>query len=343
MTDLNDENSKVDLSSVNRAPSSPFFLRLKSRLSSQQHKNRDAQGKFTSGSGGTKVIKKLNFSRFLPIVVVVSLVGGFFVLRSFAAFVPVYDLKSYYPNPQLSTKEYLEGNNYVTGSPQRSVLWFEQQDQYTFKMYNAAPQNADRRCNYDVLSWWPDSTLRYSETYNDCGSYTANKIVYDSPIIFLPAKWDSRSPWQLSGQTTAKYYEKNLAGNLILKCTGTTNYVAKIYGLEKVTPNESAIRWRTTQTTYWQTGNVPGRCTQGYTTRWQEDYWLTDTLKTASGAGASGLRRTKGGNLDVPTATWDVWYDGWSKLPLKLTTDAQITNKNKVTDVVPYSTTPVGY
>ncbi len=315
-------NNKIDLTELNRTESptkkSGVKKRFPSKYKTNNFPNRDTQGKFASGRGGLRITKKWNLKRLLPIVMAIALVGGYLVFQSFGApGTKVYDLKSYYPNTEQYAQQYLEGNNYITGKPDRSVLWFEPQDDYTFKMYNAAPQNEDRRCNYDVLSWWPDNTLRYSETYSDCGRGGANKIVYNqtSPIIFLPSYWDSSKPWQLSGSTGAKYYEKDSLGRFVLKCTGTTNYQAKIIGIENVTPTEPAIRWQTIQTTKWETGAVPGKCTKGYTTRWQEDYWLTDKMKKQGGDFAKGLRRTKGGNLDVSGDSWDVWYDGWYTLP----------------------------
>jgi len=95
-----------------------------------------------------------------------------------------YDLKTYFPNTSMFNKYYLEGFNYFSGTPVRSVLWFESQDQWTFKMYNSGPEDVNKRCNYDQLSWWDDGTLRYVKTHNECPGHTPNEIVYDSPIIF---------------------------------------------------------------------------------------------------------------------------------------------------------------
>ncbi len=290
---------------------------------------RDANGKFTTGSGGLLLIRRLNWKRIVPVLAIIGLAGGFLVYQSFATsglIRPVYDLKSYYPNNKLYTTQYLEGNNYITEQPSRSVLWFERQDQYTFKMYNAAPQNSDRRCNYDILSWWPDKTLRYSQTVSECQNGKENKIVYDasSPIVLLPSTWKQGSPWKVTSKTSARYYEKE-NGKYVLKCTGTNNYVSEILGIEKVTPNEEAIRWRTTQTTSWGSGKVEGKCYQGYRTRWQENYWLSDTLKAQGGGTTKGLRRTQGGNLEVATGRWDIWFDGWAVLPKSAIDDTQPT------------------
>jgi hypothetical protein len=80
------EPEKIDLSSLNNAKRQPGLSRLlgmfKKRSAGQE---RDAEGRFTSGTGGISAGKKLNFKRIVPIVVITSLVGGFFVFRSFAA------------------------------------------------------------------------------------------------------------------------------------------------------------------------------------------------------------------------------------------------------------------
>lgn len=348
---MQDDESKIDLSQLNREPRSPktsLFANFKNKTKAS-YAGRDNLGQFTAGTGGINSVKGPKLSRILPLILVVSLVGGYFVFKSFAATPSAtYDLKAYYPNETVATSQYLEGNNYISGVPNQTVLWFEKQDQYTFKMYNAAPQNADRRCNYDVLSWWNDNTLRYSETYNNCGDYPENKVVYDSPIIFLPRTWDSAKPWELTQTTSAKYYEKSSGApaSLQLRCTGTTVYTAKIIGIENLTqkPIEPAIHWQTTQTTTWNTGLVPGRCAAGYKTRWQEDYWLVDSLKTqtATNTTAKAVRRTKGGNLDSPSSGWDAWYDNWNPLPKAIPADGSAIEGVPATPTKPFSKTPVG-
>lgn len=223
----------------------------------------------------------------------------------------VYDLKSYFPNTDFYKNYYLEGKNYVNSqSPSRAVLWFEPQDQSTYKMYNSAPEDANSRCHYDQLSWWDDGFLRYVKTHDECPGHTPNEIVYESPIIFLPRSWDSSTPWSFSGQSNAKYYQ-----NGVVACEGTNSYKGEIVGLEQIAPNEQGIHWRTTQTTSWTSGSIPGGCSAGSTTHWQEDYWLTDILPVANGTPVKGLKRSKGGNLDVASDSWDIWFDTWKLLP----------------------------
>jgi hypothetical protein len=225
------------------------------------------------------------------------------------------DLRAYYPNLDRYQTQYLEGRNYVPhpDAPDRAVLWFERQDQWTWRMYNWAPEDPGRRCHYDQLSWWDDGYLRYVRTVDGavdgCGSQRT-EIVYDPPIIFLPTVW-SGQPWRLDGTSTARYLVDGQR-----RCEGTTSWTAEIPGVEQIAPGEAGLHWRTTQTTAWTTGDVVGGCYAGYATRWQEDYWLTNQLPDLGGVRqARGLKRTKGGNLDAPATGWDIWMDRWAALP----------------------------
>lgn len=85
---------KIDLSEVNRSAKSPATAtkttvkkatsKFKNPFKRQTGPARDNEGKFTSGSGGLQVVKKLNNKRALSLIAVVALVGGLFVFRSFA-------------------------------------------------------------------------------------------------------------------------------------------------------------------------------------------------------------------------------------------------------------------
>lgn len=260
--------------------------------------------------------KKLSFksNRINPMLLAIIMVLcggiGFGILTVTSAATKTYDLKKYYPNTTQYDKRYLEGYNYISGEPQRSVLWFESQDQWTFRAYNSGPEDQNARCHWDELSWWDDGTLRYSKTHHECPGETASEIIYDAPIIFLPRYWSARQePWAINGSSGAKYYEN---GNL--RCTGTNNYTAEIIGEEEIAPGQTGIHWRTTQTTNWDTGDVPGKCYVGYTTKWREDYWLSK-LPLPNGKEKGGLKRSVGGNLDNDDSSWDVWFDKWENLP----------------------------
>lgn len=84
-------DDKIDLSQLNKTSQTkkPSLFSKLPRLSFKKSDGikRDNQGKFapTSGSGGLGFSNKLDLKRMLPLVLVVSLVGGFMVFRSFAA------------------------------------------------------------------------------------------------------------------------------------------------------------------------------------------------------------------------------------------------------------------
>lgn len=50
----------------------------------KKDQQRDIDGKFTAGGGGLKAVKKFNWGRAAPVVVIVGLVGGYVVYQSFA-------------------------------------------------------------------------------------------------------------------------------------------------------------------------------------------------------------------------------------------------------------------
>lgn len=219
------------------------------------------------------------------------------------------DLRDYYPDLARYTTQYLEGDNYGPGGPRFSVLWFERQDDQTFRIYNSDPTSADARCNYDELSWWKDGLLRYVRTVTACRKPTTT-IEYDPPIIFLPQQWTGR-PWRLNGQSTARSFVDG-----VLRCQGTNAWVAQIVGVEQGLPGDVELHWSTTQTTTWTSGSVPGLCYKGGVTHWREDYWLTARLADPGGVRqGKALWRTMGGNLDRPDLGWDIRMARWAPLP----------------------------
>jgi len=240
-----------------------------------------------------------------------------------------YDLQTYYPNTSIYKTQYLEGTSNLNSSQGfRQVLWFEWQDQGTYKMYNSAPGAAHygsgpntSRCNYDVLSWWNingDITLRYSKTHNEC-SGVVKETIYDPPIIFLPGSYNTAKPWSLDYSSTAKHY---IDGKL--SCVGVNNYKAQIHGqqTEKI-PNsnnfEKNLHWSTTQKTTWNPGTyeINSLCSSGGVTNWKENYVLSDNISINGQLGKSnkGLRRTYGGNADGVHDQWDITFNSWNVLP----------------------------
>ncbi len=81
-----DKNQKVSISSP------------KSGLKSFTGPSRDKLGQFSSGSGGLRALKKFNWGRALPLIVAVTLVGGYLVVRSFAGSTDIL------PNPYTCIK-----------------------------------------------------------------------------------------------------------------------------------------------------------------------------------------------------------------------------------------------
>jgi hypothetical protein len=208
-----------------------------------------------------------------------------------------YDLRSYYPNPTLAFGGfYLEGFNYTTGTPQRSVLWFEDLGRGTFRQYNSAPFD---RCHYDQLTW-QSTRLVYSVTHHECEG-PKHDTIYSPPITFIPRSWNGRA-WRTTGRSNVT---QQLDG--VTVCTGVNTWEARVLGVVEVTPGRQGIHWRTTQTTKWNTGSCAP-----WTTRWQEDYVLVTGMR--GDAVGPALIRSFGGNLDGGF-NWDVWVDRWQGLP----------------------------
>lgn len=254
---------------------------------------------------------------FVPLILLVGIAAGVYLVQHRQVFFSkaysskisakkVVDLKSYYPNGAMISSYYLNQT-----SP-RQVLWFEKQDQWSFRVYNSAPEDLNSRCHWDLLSWWDDNTLRYSQTHNECAGSIQTDTIYDPPIIFLPSLWDENQNWSLSYK--AKIVQKE---NGVTVCTGTNNYTASIVGWENISPGVRALHWRSQQQTTWDNF---GKCADWAPTRWQEDYWLEDSLPVEGGKTAKGLKRSKGGNLDVPSDSWNIWFDMWKKLPVPTAT-----------------------
>lgn len=84
------DETKIDLSSINKTEkkkrdSLKFNISF-SNLFKKQDRKRDKRGRFAAiGSGGLQSLRDMNIKRLLPVVVVISLVGGFLVYQSFAA------------------------------------------------------------------------------------------------------------------------------------------------------------------------------------------------------------------------------------------------------------------
>jgi hypothetical protein len=221
------------------------------------------------------------------------------------------DLSQYYPDMSTSGAYYLEGPNYRRpSSPTDAVLWFEVQDNASFKQYNSGPASSTSRCHWDQLRW-SSKLLTYSETRDQCQGVD-NDIVYSPAIAYMPKDWDGQ-PWSLSGSSNAVYHDR---GSLV--CQGTSQWLAEVVR-DFITPGAPAIHVRATITTSWSWGTDPSGCGAGSTTHWQEDYYLRLVPIAGSTLAAPALTRTVGGNLDTFNRTgvwdWDIWFDHWQQLP----------------------------
>jgi len=81
-------DNKVDLSTVNKTKRPTVLQKIRTIFTnSQGGPLRDSEGKFasTTGSGGLSRTAKLESKRVVPVIMVIAVVGGFFVYSSFAS------------------------------------------------------------------------------------------------------------------------------------------------------------------------------------------------------------------------------------------------------------------
>jgi len=84
-----EDQNKINLKNINKTKpkKSLKITKLTNLFKKQNGQTRDELGKFavTSGSGGLAKIKSFNLKRALPVIIIISLIGGVLVFRSFAA------------------------------------------------------------------------------------------------------------------------------------------------------------------------------------------------------------------------------------------------------------------
>ena len=262
-----------------------------------------------------KITKKLVFAATFAVA---SLVILNLQVKSVSA--AVVDLKSYYPNPQLFENYYLEGLNSrdPNSAPTRSVLWFEVTGDNgdSFKLYNSGPEDVQKRCNWDQLSWVGDN-LTYTQTHSECNGDNKD-VIYPNQIRLLPRYWDDSAPWSYSGSSSVTTTKLNGDPG----CTGTNSYTAEVLGYVEIQPGIQAIHWRSTQAIEWATGDDAPYCTADSSTNWVENYYMIPSLPVENYQGltsAPGLLRTVGGNSDTFTNDglwdWDITFSRWTLLP----------------------------
>ncbi len=122
------ESNKIDLKEVNKTKSKKTLQmpQIANPLKKQKGPKRDEEGKFasTTGGGGLSTLRGFDFKRALPLIAVITLVGGFFVYRSFAA-TPNYGAAvtawysncKYSPLPQTTNSGYIYWKNRLAANP----------------------------------------------------------------------------------------------------------------------------------------------------------------------------------------------------------------------------------
>jgi len=221
------------------------------------------------------------------------------------------DLRTYYPNVKRARRGwYLEGFNYISGSPQRSVLWFDWEGRGWFKQFNWGPEDPNSRCHYDQMRW-RSSRMEYHRTHNGCGEVT-HETSFSPGIRLMPRRWRAGDDWSESRTTAVTHREDG-----VVVCRGTMDYTSEVLGWVEVDPATStwAIHVRTTQSTLWTEGHSSTGCSAGYTTDWEENYYLMpDMPAEGTNKAYNGFKRSIGGN-DNNNFNWDVWFDTWTRLP----------------------------
>ena len=258
----------------------------------------------------TKLLKSKGLDKrsYLPFVLAFAVVGGYAIFRSFAAGIT---LSNYYPDQnRYQAGYYLNGNSYADPQhPVWSVLWFQSQGGGAFKQFNSAPYD---QCHWDLLAW-TSVGLTYTKTHDQCGSNN-NEVVFSPGITYMPQSWNSTN-WMITGSSKTTYYN---SGRLV--CSGTNSWSSKIIGWEQMAPNVRGLHVQNNQQISWTYGKDPSGCATGYTTKWQENFYLVDSLPIAASTTTDkALKRIVGGNLDNYNKTghwdYDVWFDAWQKLP----------------------------
>lgn len=219
------------------------------------------------------------------------------------------DLRDFYPNVEMvRSGSYIEGFNYVSGTPQRSVLWFELLSRGRWRQYNWSPTDARSTCHWDQFRW-RNNDLRYQITHDECGD-VERETRYSPAIRLMPRRWTEGTTWQRSGTSDVTHRED---GQVV--CRGETDWEATVLGWVEIHPGVEAIQVRSRQTTEWTEGRSESGCSAGFTTRWEENYFLVPDLPVDGGGTAPAFKRSVGGNLDGGPDQWDVWFDRWARLP----------------------------
>lgn len=200
------------------------------------------------------------------------------------------NLRDLYPGTDGST--YLEGNNWISGEPQRSVLHFDMRRRGFFDQHNWGPEDVQGDCNSDRFRWH-GGTLRYLWTDNECdGQDTRTR--YRPAVRYMPEVWDGVEQWQHVGVSDVRHYDD---GDVVRR--GTTSYTSSVVGWVDLQPGRPVVWVRVELSTVWNGEPIE------HTTHWVEDLYLDPEF---------GLARHAGGNSNGQW-NWDVWFTHWAPMP----------------------------
>lgn len=168
-----DDKDKISLTDVNKTKKTGNLPKLSSPLKKQKGPKRDEEGKFaaTSGGGGLKTAKPFNWKRALPLIAVITLVGGFFVYQSFAATLGSKNGSlSRGTNKKLNCREWGKARGirvefYSAGSETPSInhYWLYETYQKLFKVLPTVPPAE----NNEVYYWMNREKELYKQYAND--------------------------------------------------------------------------------------------------------------------------------------------------------------------------------
>jgi len=203
------------------------------------------------------------------------------------------DFRDLYPGPQAFVENrYLEGDNWVTGSPQRSVLHFRERSRGNWSQYNWGPTDPQARCNEDRFRW-TKRYLVYKFTKTTCGDRD-EKTQYKPAVKYLPTTWDGESIWSKSGTSVVTHEERGAVVR-----SGVTEWWSEIRGWVKFQPGRQVVWVQVDLRTSWDGEPLSND------TFWVEDLYIDPEF---------GLVRHVGGNANQDF-NWDVWFTGWELMP----------------------------
>lgn len=219
------EENKIDLAAVNKNKKQIKLPQIKNPLTKQKGPKRDDVGKFatTTGGGGLSSLKSFNFKRALPLLAIITIVGGFFVYKSFAAT----------PNYGVAVTAWYRACGY-SNPPTRGSNWQSWVDKLKanvaaqgqiYKQFKTAAELTGKTCpssNPHSLAVPPPPSRPPSSPINNPPSTTAptdylksiNQLVTDSKSMATTSKSDNDKTYALSKKSNVTKAELDEIGRL---------------------------------------------------------------------------------------------------------------------------------